>query len=294
MKTAIWHNSYGKSRVRLTKVSRDQGMHEVVELSVDIELQGNFTEAYVEGDNRLVIPTDTMKNTVYALARQRDLQAMEPFASELASHFIESFPHVEVAKVDIVEQPWTRVAVDGRPHPHVFLGSTTERFTCSASAVRDTGDAIESEIVSGLAGLVLMKTTESGFSNFRRDQYTTLADTSDRILATTVEAEWAFRDSPDDYRAIRERVRTTLIGAFAAKFSPSVQATMYEMAAAVLKAERCVDSICLMMPNQHRLLVNLAPFGLDNPNEVFVPTDEPFGNISAEFARDAGSEESAP
>lgn len=294
MKTTIWQDSYGKSRVRVTKVRRESGVHEVVELSVDIELRGDFAAAYSAGDNRLVIPTDTMKNTVYALARQDDVRAIEPFAWKLARHFVESFSHVEVATVEIVEQPWQRAEVQGQLHPHVFLGNSTERNTCSSTVVRDSGESMEVEISSGLTGLALMKTADSGFAKFLRDKYTTLADTDDRIFATTVDVEWSYNDSPEDYRALQKRIRETLIGGFAAKFSPSVQATMYEMATAVLLTESLVDSIRLTMPNQHRFLVNLAPFGLDNPNEIFVPIDEPFGKISAEFTRESSDEETVP
>ena len=286
MKAAIWQDSYGKSRVRLTKVRREGDRHEVTEISVDIELRGDFAAAYSAGDNRMVLPTDTMKNTVYALAREEELPAIEPFAWKLARHFVDSFSHVEVATVQIAERPWQRAVVQEQEHPHVFLGNTTERYTCSSTVVRDSGEPMESEIRSGLVGLALMKTAESGFANFLRDKYTTLADTNDRILATTVEVEWTYNESPKDYCRMRRRVREILIDTFAADFSPSVQATMYEMATAVLLKKPCVDSIRLVMPNQHRLLVNLESFGLDNPNEIFVPTDEPFGVISAEFTRE--------
>lgn len=293
MKIALWQDSYGKSRVRLTKVRRDEEFHEVTELSVDIELSGDFSAAYTAGDNHQVIPTDTMKNTVYALAREHDVCAIELFSVRLARHFVESFSHVDLARVEIVEQPWYRLRVDECPQSHAFLGSTSERFTSSATALRGSGVEIECSMRSGLKGLLLMKTADSGFAGFRRDQYTTLADTNDRILATTVTAEWSYASPPTDFRVARERVRSTLIKAFVARYSPSVQATLNDMANAVLSlsTEPDVDSIRLELPNQHRLLVNLAPFGLDNPNEVFVPTDEPFGRICAEFIREQPDEE---
>ncbi|MEX2171100.1 MAG: urate oxidase [Pirellulales bacterium] len=296
MKVILWQDSYGKSRVRLAKVHREGKTHEVVELSVDIELSGDFSAAYTDGDNHLVIPTDTMKNTVYALARQHDVRALEPFSGLLARHFLGNFSHVDLARVQIVEHAWRRLEIDGYPCSQSFLGSTSEQFTCSATAVRGADEEIECNMLTGIQGLSLMKTAESGFAGFLHDQYTTLADTDDRILATTVAAEWSYESPPTDFRAARERVRVTLIEAFAAKYSPSVQATLNDMATAVfsLSAEANVDSIRLEMPNQHRLLVNLAPFGLDNPNEIFVPTDEPFGKICAEFIREPLTEESKP
>jgi urate oxidase len=293
MMVTLWQDNYGKSRVRLTKVHREGTFHEVVELSVDIELSGDFSAAYTAGDNHLVIPTDTMKNTVYALARQHDVRPIELFSDRLARHFIENFSHVDLARVEIVEQSWHRLCVDESVHPHAFLGSSSERFTSSAAAVRASGAEIECSMLTGLTGLQLMRTADSGFAGFLRDQYTTLADTNDRILATTVTAEWSYASPPTDYRVAREQVRSTLIKAFAAKYSPSVQATLNVMANAALSlsTEPDVDSIRLELPNQHRLLVNLAPFGMDNPNEVFVPTDEPVGKICAEFIREPPDEE---
>lgn len=296
MKATLWQDSYGKSRVRLTKVNREGKVHDAVEISVDIELSGDFEAAYIGGDNSLVIPTDTMKNTVYALARQHDVRFIEPFAELLARHFLDAFAQVDFARVDIEENSWQRVDVDGKPHPHTFVGSNTERNRCAATATRGEGEHVECGVSSGLKGLLLMKTAQSGFAGFVRDPYTTLAETEDRILATTVEAEWLYDTPPADFRIARETVRSKLIDAFAAKYSPSVQATLNEMANAVLalSSDPNVGSIRLELPNQHRLLVNLEPFGLDNPNTIFVPMDEPYGKISAEYIRGSVSEEPEP
>ncbi len=282
----VWTQSYGKSRVRVTKVFRDAPVHEICELSVDVELDGDFDAAYARGDNSRVIPTDTMKNTVYAFARELDVRQLETFAWSLGSHFVEDFGHVTQALVKITETPWQRIEPGGQPHPHAFLGTSTERNTCQAIVSR-AGDAEpEGTIECGLEGLVLLKTTASGFSNFLRDEFTTLKETDDRIFATAVTAAWSYNDTPDDWRGVRRRIRDRLIGEFAARFSPSVQATLYEMCSAVLDAEAAVEEISLSMPNLHRLLVDLTPFELDNPNVLFVPTDEPHGSISASVCRE--------
>lgn len=284
----ILTQSYGKSRVRLTKVDRDTAVHQLTELTVDVELDGDFHAAYNRGDNTLVLPTDTMKNTVYAFARELDPCDLETFAWTLGSHFVESFEHVSDAAVKIVETPWQRAVIDGREHPHVFLGTSTERNICQAVISRSPDDGEpEGTIECGLEGLVLLKTTESGFSNFLRDDYTTLRETEDRIFATSVTARWMYNDSPDHWREIRTRIRAVLIREFAARFSPSVQATLYEMAAAVLDAEPAVEEIHLAMPNLHRNLIDLTPLELDNPNVLFVPTDEPHGNITATVCRES-------
>lgn len=287
--------SYGKSRVRLTKVDRDSDVHQLTELSVDVELDGDFDAAYTRGDNSLVVPTDTMKNTIYAFACELDPSDLETFAWTLGSHFVEEFKHVSQATVAITERPWQRLEVDGKGHPHTFVGSTTERRTCRTVIGRGEpgGDEPEGAIECGLEGLTLLKTTQSGFAGFLRDEFTTLPETDDRILATEVKAAWIYNDTPDDWQGIRERIRATLIREFAARFSPSVQATLYQMASAVLDAEPVVEEINLSMPNMHRLLAKLAPFDIDNPNVLFVPVDEPHGVITASVCRDRSDEDEA-
>lgn len=283
----VWTQSYGKSRVRLAKVFRDSQVHEICELSVDVELDGDFESAYSAGDNSKVIPTDTMKNTVLAFGRELDVRELETFAWTLGAHFVEDFDHVTQAMVKVTETPWQRLSIDGREHPHAFSGSSTERRICTAVITRgENGQEPEGTLESGLEGLTVLKTTQSGFSNFVRDEYTTLPEVDDRIFATAVSAAWSYNDSPDDWRKIRDRIRTILIREFAARFSPSVQKTLHEMATAVLDAEPAVEEIQLTMPNIHRHLANLEPFGLDNPNVLFIPTDEPHGNISAGVCRE--------
>lgn len=282
----IWTQSYGKSRIRLTKIERDTEVHRLTELSVDVELDGDFAAAYVDRDNSLVIPTDTMKNTVYAFARELDPGDVETFAWTLGSHFVENFDHVSHATVKITEIPWQRAVIDGQPHRHTFVGGSTERNTVHAVVTLPAGaDEPEGAIECGLEGLALLKTTDSGFKQFLKDDFTTLSEVDDRILATVVTARWAYNNTPDDWHKIRERIHSTLIREFAARYSVSVQATLFEMAAAVLDAERVVEEVSLTMPNLHRNLVDLTRFELDNPNVLFVPADEPHGNISATVCR---------
>jgi urate oxidase len=282
----VWTQSYGKSRVRLTKVFRDTPVHEISELSVDVELDGDFGTSYTAGDNSRVIPTDTMKNTVYAFARELDVREVETFAWTLGSHFVENFDHVSQAMVKVTERPWERITSGGKEHPHAFLGTSSERNTCIAMVNRTGEGEPEGTIECGLEGLILLKTTQSGFSNFLKDEFTTLKETDDRIFATSATAAWSYNDTPDGWRGIRRRIRARLIHEFAARFSPSVQATLYEMCSGVLDAEPAVEEISLSMPNLHRNLLDLSAFELDNPNVLFVPTDEPHGNISASVCRE--------
>jgi urate oxidase len=232
-----------------------------------------------------------MKNTVYAFARELDVRQLETFAWTLGSRFVENFDHVSQAVVKITETPWERITAGGIQHPHAFLGTSTERNTCQAVINRTGEGEPEGTIECGLEGLVLLKTTASGFSGFLRDEFTTLKETNDRIFATAVTAAWSYNDTPDDWRGIRRRIRGKLIHEFAARFSPSVQATLYEMCTGVLDAEPAVEEISLSMPNLHRLLVDLSPFELDNLNVLFVPTDEPHGSISASVSRQRPEDE---
>jgi urate oxidase len=274
-------NRYGKSRVRLVKVNRARDPHELIDLTIDVQLEGAFESVYVDGDNRACLATDTMKNTVYAFARREPIDRVEGFAIRLAEHFTAS-PPVSRARISAIEHRWDRLSAGGRPHPHAFVQPGGEQWT--AVVTRDAGGL---SVRAGVANLVVLKTTDSGFEGFPRDEYTTLPETADRILATSVTAGWMYRPGTTDFAA-RDRIRAALVETFAAHDSRSVQHTLYAMAEAALGACADVDEITLTLPNRHHLLVDLEPFGLDNPNEVFVATDQPFGLIEATIRRNKG------
>jgi urate oxidase len=271
-------NRYGKSRIRLVKVRRSPDSHEIVDLTLDVQLEGAFERVYIDGNNESCLATDTMKNTVYALARQDPIAHVETFALRLADHFV-AVPAVSSARISAVESQWTRLSTGGRPHPHAFVQSGGEQWT--AVVARDERGVT---ITSGVTNLIVLKTSDSGFSGFPRDRYTTLPDTDDRILATSLTATWTYRTGASDFAA-RDRVRAALVETFAAHQSRSVQHTLYAMGEAVLAACADVTETTLTLPNRHHLLVDLKPFGLDNPNEVFVATDQPFGLIEATIRR---------
>ena len=277
MSDLTW-NRYGKSRIRLVKVRRPRDPHELVDLTIDVQLEGAFEAVYVDGDNGPCLATDTMKNTVYALARQDPIDHVETFALKLADHFLAK-PAVSRVRISAVEQPWGRLSSGGHPHPHAFVQAGAEHWTAVV-----TRDAAGSEVVSGLANLVVLKTTDSAFSGFPRDGFTTLPDTGDRIMATSITAAWTYAAGPTDFTA-RARVRRALVETFAAHRSRSVQHTLYAMGEAALASCAGVTAITLTLPNRHHLLVDLAPFGLDNPNEIFVATEQPFGLIEATIRR---------
>ena len=271
--------AYGKSRVRLVQVTREDGRHVLRDLTVAIRFEGDYDASYEQGDNSEVLPTDTMKNTVYALAARAPLQAPENFALALGEHFIERNPRLQRITVDIVEHPWTRIATTGGEHPHGFVRDGGGHRTVSVRLDRQ-----EATVHAGIGDLIILKSAGSAFSGFPRDEYTTLPDTRDRILATSLTATWRY-DSAADYSADWHTVRSTLLQSFADHESESVQHTLHAMGRAVLEAVPEIAHIHVVMPNRHHLPVDLRPFGLENRNEIFVPTEEPFGLIQATVRR---------
>ncbi len=282
-------NHYGKSRVRLLKVVRDGEQHQMHDWNVGVYLTGDFGDCFVSGDNTGLLATDTMKNTVYAVARTSTAQTMEAFALELAHFLASRNPRVTSVRVTLDERMWVRLKARGEFHPSSFLQRGPERQTASVKLAQ-TGQSIEAaEIVSGVTGLVLLKTSHSAFARFKRDELTTLPETYDRLLGTEATITWLYTVVPEDFAATRTRVLDALLTTFAEHDSLSVQQTLYAMAEAALKAEPLLAELSLTLPNRHNLPVDFsrfaAPFNYDNPNVVFVPTEEPQGHIHARVTR---------
>jgi len=272
---------YGKSRVRVMKIIRDGTTHTVKELDVAVALEGDFDSSYTSGDNHLVVPTDTVKNTVNVLAQQHLGTEAELFAKTLARHFLARYPQVKTATVTAHERVWDRLTIHGAPHPHSFVNSQQARPFSKVTASGDT-----TNVESGVADLLILKSTESGFADFPRCELTTLPETHDRIFATSLTATWAWQAEPASYESANRAIVAAMLERFAVNYSPSVQTTMFQMGTAALEACAEIARIHMAMPNKHCLLIDLKPFGMENPNEVFVPTDEPHGQIEATVARD--------
>ena len=275
------HNSYGKGRVRVGKVVRDGATHTFVEYTVHINLEGVLEEAYTEADNRLVYPTDTMKNSVYAVASGHDLASPESFALALSQHFLDTAEQMTQAKVMVVERPWKRMTFGEQDHPHSFIGASGERRTAEATRTR-TGV----KLLAGLKELPILKTTQSAFTGFWKDQYTTLPEEQDRLLGTNLSANWEYEAGEAvDYNEAWSAVRDTLLHTFANHPSESVQHTLYDMGKAVLEGHAAVAEIYLAMPNVHNIPFDLSRLGLENKREIFVPIDEPHGMIEGRMRR---------
>lgn len=275
-------NNYGKSRVRLVRIARGE-KHHLKDVSIDIQFEGNFEAVHVQGDNRNVLPTDTMKNTVYALASQEPIAEIEDFGLRLASYFLENNSQVRNVRVTLTERQWARIPVDGKPHPWAFVAVRPDKHTALVSVTR-SGHSIQ----AGIDDLFVLKSNESAFEGYMQDRYTTLPETRDRIFATIVKANWSYNRQDVAFSRCWEGARSALLQAFALHRSESVQHTLYAMAGAVLDAFGEIDAIRLSMPNKHHLPVDLTPFGIENHNEVFVATDEPYGLIEAVVRRDSG------
>jgi urate oxidase len=272
----LGENSYGKSRVRLLRVARQEGRHDIKELTIAIRFEGDFETAHTKGDNSKILPTDTMKNTVYALARQHSFETVEEFGLHLMEHFVTYNAQVARVRIEIAESLWARLPHGGKPHATAFTRSGGEKRTVVLIGTRE-GTTIR----AGVADLVVLKTTNSAFEKFLRDPFTTLKEDRNRILATAIEADWLYPDEEVEFGPVWHGVRQLLLETFAEHKSLSLQHTLYAMGEAVLNNFDSIREIHLSLPNKHFNLIDLDPLGMDNPAEVFLPVEEPHGSIEA-------------
>jgi urate oxidase len=278
---SLTYHRYGKAKVRVLKKLQRDSLHTIKELDVQVLLAGDFESSYSAGDNRLVVATDTMKNTVNVLALEKLEEQTERFALDLAQHFLDKYPHVTEVTIETSERVWQRLKADGKPSPTNFLAPQKYTPLCEVHATRGN-----TRLTSGVQDLVILKSAGSGFADFHRDEFTTLPETEDRILATRMASKWTFATAPADYNQTNEDLLDAMLECFVTNDSPSVQKTMYDMGLAAL--HRCpeISDVNLVMPNLHCLLIDLKPFGRTNPNTLFVPTDAPHGLIEATIERE--------
>ena len=292
MPARLYSNRYGKSRVRLMRLTKYFSHHDLDEWTVQILLTGDFDSAHTLGDNSKILPTDTMKNTIYFVARESKSDSMEAYAEELIDYILTRNPQVSSAEVVIESTLWKRLTVDDKPFPTAFMRGSDERQTTTVTRQQNSPFTI----TAGLDHLTLLKTSQSAFTGYIKDPLTTLPETTDRLFGTALKAEWPFTPaaiasaaaSPDqaiDFNKVRRHIREVIIASFAKHESLSVQQTLYAMGEAALDHTTLIDEIYLLMPNKHNLLVDLSRFGQENPNHIFVPTDEPHGTIEATIRR---------
>jgi urate oxidase len=268
-------NRYGKAEVRLVRVTRDGDTHSLTDLNVGVALSGDLAATHRTGDNSGVLPTDTMKNTVYAFAKEHGVGEPESFALVLGRHFVTTQPQIHTARITVEAYGWDRLG------PHSFRRQGSYTRTCQVT-VAEAGV----QVVSGLTGLVLLNTTASEFHGYPRDRYTTLAETTERILATEVNARWRHLPESSGFGDSFAGALDAMTEAFVSTYSYSLQQTLFAMGERVLQTRPEIAEVRLALPNKHHYRVDLTPFGLGNDNEVFLAGDRPYGLIEGTVTRD--------
>ena len=278
----LLHSQYGKSAVGLLKVFRDGDRQTVREITVSALVSGDFSGAFLAGDNSNTVPTDTIKNTIYALAHDHlDSSGIEPFGLKLAAHFLARYGQFQTVQLQLEEKPWGRMMVDGLPHAHAFQATGDGIRTAVIQARRSH----PTDVTGGIQELEILKSTGSGFVGFPRCEFTTLPEATDRIMATRLTASWHFREAATDYPSVASKMREAFIEVFANRYSRAVQETLYQMAELALERVPEVDQISLRLPNLHYFPYDLGRFGIPNDQVIFYPAPNPHGDISATVSR---------
>ncbi|TCC40205.1 factor-independent urate hydroxylase [Kribbella speibonae] len=282
-------NQYGKAENRVVRIYRDTPRHQIRDLNVSTALRGDFEDAHTTGDQSDVLPTDTQKNTAFAFAKEKGIGAIEDYALTLGAHFLDASPAAQGARVEVEEYAWDRIQVDGQGHHHSFV-RTGGGVRNTVVNVEGRGTDRKTYVVSGISDLVVLKSTGSEFHGFLKDEYTTLPETNDRILATSLVARWRYDHGEVDWDKSYDEIKGLLLSRFATIHSLALQQTLYGMGSAVLEQHPEVAEIRFSAPNKHHFLVDLSPFGTENPGEVFIAADRPYGLIEATVTRDDASD----
>jgi urate oxidase len=276
MSIRLAENNYGSSQIQLLRVAKQEGRHDIRELGISIRFEGDFEAAHSQGDNRKILPADSMKNTVYALARQHSIEPLENFGLHLIEHFLTYNPQVTRVLVESTDSIWSRLPHGGKPHASAFARAGNEQRTSLLNGTREG-----TQVRAGVDNLVVLKTANSSFEDFKKDPYTTLEDQGDIILSTIIRADWLYTEEDAQYGALWHAVRKMLLETFAEHDSRSLQHTLYAMGEVILDNFENVGEIHLSLPSQHFHLADLAPLGMDNPGTVFLPSNEPHATIEA-------------
>jgi urate oxidase len=282
-------NQYGKAESRVVRIYRDTPRHQIRDLNVSSALRGHFEAAHTTGDQSDVLPTDTQKNTAFAFAKEKGVGAIEDYALTLGAHFLDASPAAEGARIEVEEYAWERISVDGQGHDHSFVRAGSGVRTTVVN-VEGRDDEQKRYVVSGIRDLVVLKSTGSEFHGFLKDKYTTLPETNDRILATSLVARWRYDHTEVDWDKSYDEIKGLLLEQFAKIHSLALQQTLYGMGEAVLQQHPEVAEIKFSAPNKHHFLVDLSPFDVENPGEVFIAADRPYGLIEASVVRDDASD----
>lgn len=279
MNTELGLNRYGKGRVNVARVIRHEMHDDYRNATIDVLLQGDFENAFLIGDNQNIVPTDTMKNTVWAFAAQYLAGSIEDYGVALAQHFVDDFPPVKTAEITIEEHLWRRVRIQGHPDPYAFIAAGPELRVAFVKTNEN-----DLKIKSGFSALPILKTHGSAFEEFTRDKFTTLWEAPDRMLATEITAFWLYKTAVKEFDETWKDVRRILIETFVKHESRSVQHSLHAMGVAVLTEHEAIDEITLTLPNKHHYEVDLRPFGIKS-DEIFFPVKDPHGTIEGTIRR---------
>jgi urate oxidase len=263
------------------RLHRDGDRHEVSQLNIKAMVEGDFARTYTHADNSGTVSTDTIKNVVNVVARENTALNPEEFCQVLAKKFLDTYPQIASVAITSHETRWERLSFGGKPHPHSFVLDSNGKPTVEVAASRGG----VSTLVSGIDGFAFMKSTQSGWENYVKDRYTTIPETADRLCATSMVASWKWSAKPASYSATNARILAILLEVFSTTYSKSVQDSLYRMGEATLAAVPEISEISMACPNMHFIPMNLSAFGLDNNNDVFLPTDEPHGQIECTVGR---------
>ena len=288
MSIVLGPNQYGKAENRVVRITRDTARHEITDLNVSTSLRGDFDDAHVTGDQSKILPTDTQKNTAFAWAKKHGVASPEDYALALAHRFLDAAPAADAARIEVEQYAWDRIPVGGAGHDHAFVRRGGDVRTAVVTLERGPeGEEPTAHVISGLKDLVVLKSTGSEFKGYLKDEYTTLAETDDRILATSLVARWRHTGTDVDWNKTYDSVRDTLLELFATTYSRALQETLHAMGQAVLERHPDIAEIRFSAPNKHHFLVDFSPFpDVENHGEVFVAADRPYGLIEASVLRD--------
>jgi urate oxidase len=272
-------NQYGKAESRVVRIVRDTPRHEIRDLNVSTSLRGEFEDAHITGDQAAVLPTDTQKNTAFAYAKLHGVDSIEDYALALGQRLLEACPAASAAQVRVEEYGWDRIG----DHSFVRRGGAVR--TCVVTVGRE-----QTVVLSGISDLVVLNSTDSEFRGFLKDEFTTLPETDDRVLATSLVAKWRHTAVEGvDWNDSHAIVLQTLLQTFAGTYSRALQETLHAMGCAVLDGQEEIAEIRFSAPNKHHFLVDFSGFqvdGLTNDGEVFIAADRPYGLIEAQVTRD--------
>jgi urate oxidase len=274
-------NRYGKGRVRVMRIHREGDRHEVSQLNIKAMIEGDFSRAYTDGDNSTSVSTDTIRNVVNVIARENTGLCPEQFCQVLAKKYLDSYPQISSVSITSHETKWSRLSFGGKPHPHSFVLDSNGKPTVELTVTRGGS----STLTSGIDGFTFMKSTQSGWENYVKDRYTTIPPTADRMCATSMVASWKWSGTPASYAVTNSKILDTVIEVFSTTYSNSVQDSLYRMGEAAVAVVPEISEISMACPNMHFIPMNLSAFGLDNNNDVFLPTDEPHGQIECTVGR---------